>query len=87
MISLDLYSYSGIGEAGSWFSSLPIMPVPEDPGALLVAILVVLTFVFLCVLARACLSERHKIGAWIVFGVLFFSVCGQTGGARCKSAE
>jgi hypothetical protein len=47
MISLGLYSYSGIGEAGSWFSSLPIMRIPEDPVALLVAILVVLTFAIL----------------------------------------
>jgi hypothetical protein len=50
------------------------MELPE-PAAVLVSILVIATFIFLLRLARGSLSERQQTAGWIVFGILFFSVC------------
>jgi len=50
------------------------MELPE-PAAVLVSVLVIVTFVFLVRLARGSMSERQQTAGWIFFGVLFFSVC------------
>jgi hypothetical protein len=53
------------------------MDVPEQPGAMfaLLAVFVVVGFLFLLGIAKGRLSERQQTVAWVVFTVLFFSVC------------
>ena len=53
------------------------MKVPEEPGAAvaLLVVFVIVSFVFLLCLAKGCLSERQQTGVWVIFTVLFFSVC------------
>jgi hypothetical protein len=53
------------------------MDVPEQPGAMfaLLAVFVVVGFLFLLGLAKGRLSERQQTVAWVVFTFLFFSVC------------
>ena len=53
------------------------MDVPEQPGAMfaLLAVFVVVGFLFLLGLAKGRLSERQQTVAWVLFTVLFFSVC------------
>lgn len=50
------------------------MDIPEEPAAL-VFLLVVLTFIFLIALVRGALSDKQQTAAWIIFGILFFSIC------------
>jgi len=50
------------------------MELPE-PAAVLVSLLVIVTFLFLIRLARGSMSERQQTAGWIVFGIVFFSVC------------
>ncbi len=53
------------------------MDVPEQPGAMvaLLAVFVVVGFLFLLGLAKGRLSERQQTAAWVLFTVLFFSLC------------
>lgn len=51
------------------------MDIPEEPGAVLVSILVISMFLFLLVLQRGSLSERQQTCVWVVFTILFFSIC------------
>ena len=53
------------------------MDVPEQPGAMfaLLAIFVVVGFLFLLGLAKGRLSDRQQTIAWVAFTVLFFSLC------------
>jgi len=51
------------------------MDILEGSGGWLASILLVITFIFLLSLARGFLSERQQGGAWLLFGILFFSVC------------
>jgi hypothetical protein len=53
------------------------MDVPEQPGAMfaLLAVFVVVGFLFLLGIAKGRLSERQQTVAWVLFTVLFFSVC------------
>jgi hypothetical protein len=50
------------------------MEIPET-AAILLSLLVIVTFVFLLGLAKGSLSERQQTAGWIIFGVVFFSVC------------
>jgi hypothetical protein len=53
------------------------MDVPEEPGAMfaLVAVFVVVGFLFLLGLAKGRLSERQQTLVWVVLTVVFFSLC------------
>jgi hypothetical protein len=53
------------------------MDVPEEPGAAfaLLAVFVVVGFLFLLCLAKGVLSERQQTVGWFVLTVLFFSLC------------
>jgi len=53
------------------------MDVPEQPGAMfaLLAVFVVVGFLFLLGLAKGRLSNRQQTVAWVAFTVLFFSLC------------
>ena len=53
------------------------MDVPEQPGAMfaLLAVFVVVAFLFLLALAKGRLSERQQTVTWVVLTVLFFSLC------------
>jgi len=53
------------------------MDVPEEPGAMfaLLAVFVVVGFLFLLGIAKGRMSERQQTVAWVLFTVLFFSVC------------
>ena len=53
------------------------MDVPEQPGAMfaLLAVFVVVAFLFLLGLAKGRLSDRQQTIAWVAFTVLFFSLC------------
>ena len=77
MIFLGLSSYSGVGQVASnrLRHATIFMSIPDETGSALVLILVVLTFSFLVFLARGSWSPRQQTGAWLLFGVLFFSVC------------
>src|SRR5713101_2318806 len=46
-----------------------------DEPVVILTVLVVLSFLFLLCLAKGCLSEREQTGVWVVFAVLFFSLC------------
>ena len=67
------------------------MDVPEQPGAIfaLLAVFVVVGFLFLLGLAKGRLSERQQTVAWVLFTVLFFSVCSVLvrGNAQTSSAQ
>ena len=67
------------------------MDVPEQPGAMLalLAVFVVVGFLFLLALAKGRLSEKQQTVAWVVFTVLFFSVCSVLvgGNAQTSSAQ
>ena len=53
------------------------MDVPEQPGAMfaLLAVFVVVGFLFLLSMCKGRLSERQQTVAWVAFTVFFFSVC------------
>jgi len=52
------------------------MDVPEEPLAVAVlAVFVVIGFLFLLCLGKGCLPERRQTRVWIVFAVWFFSLC------------
>ena len=53
------------------------MDVPEQPGAMfaLLAVFVVVGFLFLLGLAKGRLSERQQTLVWVILTVFFFSVC------------
>jgi H+/Cl- antiporter ClcA len=53
------------------------MDVPEEPGAVfaLLAVFVVVGFLFLLGLSRGRLSERQQTVVWVAFTALFFCVC------------
>ena len=51
------------------------MDIPEEPGAVVVSILVIVISLFLLVLQRGSLSERQQTGVWVVFTILFFLIC------------
>lgn len=53
------------------------MDVPEQPGAMfaLLAVFVVVGFLFLLGLAKGRLSERQQTLVWVVLTVFFFSLC------------
>jgi hypothetical protein len=67
------------------------MDVPEQPGAMfaLLAVFVVIGFLFLLGLAKGRLSERQQTVAWVLFTVLFFSVCSMLvrGNAQAQTAH
>ena len=50
------------------------MDIPEEPGAVLVSILVISMFLFLLVLQRGSLSERQQTCVWVV-SQFCFSIC------------
>ena len=54
-----------------------LMDVPEQPGAMfaLLAVFVVVGFLFLLGLAKGRLSNRQQTVAWVAAAVLFFSLC------------
>jgi hypothetical protein len=51
------------------------MGIPEEPGAVLVSLLVIVMSLLLISSGRGTLSEKKQTGVWIVFAILFFSVC------------
>ena len=51
------------------------MQIPE-PAAVFVSVLTIVTFLFLFRLTRGPVSERQQTAGWVVFGVVFFSLCG-----------
>jgi hypothetical protein len=51
------------------------MDIPPEPAAVLGSILVVVMFAVLLFLQRQSLSNRQQTGIWVVFTILFFSVC------------
>lgn len=53
------------------------MDVPEQPGAMfaLLAVFVVVGFLFLLGLAKGRLSERQQTLVWVALTVFFFSLC------------
>jgi hypothetical protein len=51
------------------------MDIPPESGAVLGSILVVVMFAVLLFLQRQSLSNRQQTGIWVVFTILFFSVC------------
>lgn len=55
----------------------------------LLAVFVVVGFLFLLGLAKGRLSERQQTVAWVLFTVLFFSVCGMLvrGNAQSQTAH
>jgi len=67
------------------------MDVPEQFGAMfaLLAVFVVVGFLFLLGLAKGRLSERQQTVAWVAFTVLFFSVCSVLvrGNAQAQTAH
>ena len=72
------------------------MDVPNEPGAVLISILVIIMFLVLLVLQKRTLTERQQTAVWVVFTILFFSICnmffhggagtGLATGARMDSA-
>jgi predicted permease len=74
MPSLGLSSYSEFARRCSGLHRLLNMEIPET-AAILLSLLVIVTFVFLLGLARGFLSERQQTAGWIIFGVVFFSLC------------
>ena len=67
------------------------MDVPEQLGAMfaLLAVFVVVGFLFLLGIAKGRLSERQQTVAWVLFTVLFFSVCSMLvrGNAQAQTAH
>jgi hypothetical protein len=51
------------------------MDIPEEPGALLLTILVTGMFLFLRALQKGSLSERQQCAAWVVLTAMFFLTC------------
>ena len=51
------------------------MDISPEHGAALVSILVVVMCLFWLALQRWSLSERQQTGIWVVFTILFFSIC------------
>jgi hypothetical protein len=51
------------------------MDISAELGAALVSVLVIVMCLFLLVLQRGSLSERQQTGVWVVFTILFFSIC------------
>ena len=54
------------------------MDVPEEPGSLLalLAVFVVVGFLFLLGIAKRRLSEPQQTVVWVAFTALFFVLCG-----------
>ena len=74
MPSLGFSSYSEFATRCSGLHRLLNMEIPET-ATILVSLLVIVTFVFLLGLARGSLTEGQQTAGWIIFGVVFFSVC------------